>query len=168
MFGISLLRPALAQRGGVLVELAAVLPVLILLSLGTLEFASALSEYRVILNQTRIAARYLAAMAPGQGHDVAKCITSHGIQSSPPCSGGAILPGLGAATVTIEDASSAPATHRAQPVSATTGSVTVNLVTVKVSGYSHPLITGNIISGILDQRTSITFGPISTTMRQAL
>lgn len=160
--------PNKRQSGSVLVELAAVLPILIALSLGTLEFASALSEYRAIVNQSRIAARYLSAKAPGQDHEKATCLVKYGAESAFPCSGKPILPGLALATVTIEDASNAPATHRAQPVSATSGGVVVNLVTVRISGYSHPLITGAIIGGMVNDQTSITFAPISATMRQAL
>lgn len=156
------------QAGSVLVELAAVLPVLLVLSLGVLEFAKALSDYRTILSQTRIAARYLSGKAPGEDHEKARCLTRNGQESSAPCVGVPLLPNLASATVTIEDATNAPATHRAQPVSTASGSGTVNLVTVRVTGYSHPLIIGSFISGVIDDRASIEFGSISTTMRQAL
>jgi Flp pilus assembly protein TadG len=156
------------QTGSVFVELAAVLPILIALSLGTLEFASALSEYRTVVNQARIAARYLSAKAPGQDHHKAVCLAKYGAESAPPCSGTPLLPALASATVTIQDASNAPATHRAQSVSSTGGSGVMNLVTVRISGYSHPLFTGAIIGGMLNDQTSITFAPIGATMRQAL
>lgn len=156
------------QSGSVLVELAAILPLLVALSLGTLEFASAFTEYKTVVNQARIAARYLSAKAPGQGHAQARCLAINGAESTAPCTGTPVLSGLSTASVTIQDASNATATHRAQATSTATGAVVVNLVTVTITGYSHQLVTGSIISGMLSDRTSITFGPISATMRQAL
>jgi Flp pilus assembly protein TadG len=160
--------PRARQSGSVLVELAAILPLLVALSLGTLEFASAFTEYKTVVNQARIAARYLSAMAPGQGHPQARCIATNGAESTAPCTGTPVLDGMATATVTIQDASNATATHRAQATSTATGAVAVNLVTVTITGYSHQLVTGSIISGMLSDSTSITFGPISATMRQAL
>lgn len=162
------LRTLQRQSGSVLVELAAILPLLVGLSLGTLEFASAFTEYKTIVNQARIAARYLSAKTPGQGHAQARCLAINGIESTAPCAGTPVLSGLATATVTIQDASNAAATHRAQATSATAGAVAVNLVTVQITGYTHQLVTGSIISGMVNDRTSIGFAPISVTMRQAL
>lgn len=156
------------QSGSVLVELAVVLPILIGLSLATLEFASAISEYKSIVNQVRIAARYLATKAPGQGHTQARCLAINGVEGSTSCTGVPIRSGFATATVTIRDASNAPATHRAQATSSGTGAVVVNLVTVEITGFRHTLITGTFVSGMIGDRASITFSPISVTMRQAL
>jgi len=156
------------QSGSVLVELAVVLPILIGLSLATLEFASAISEYKSIVNQVRIAARYLATKAPGQGHTQARCLAINGVEGSTSCTGVPIRSGFATATVTIRDASNAPATHRVQATSSGTGAGVVNLVTVEITGFRHTLITGTFVSGMIGNRASITFSPISVTMRQAL
>jgi len=46
--------------------------------------------------------------------------------------------------------------------------VVVNLVTVQISNYEHPLVTGTLVSGMIGDRVAITFSPIRVTMRQAL
>jgi len=160
--------PRAAQSGSVLVELAAILPILIGLSLCTLEFASALSEYRSVVNQARIATRYLSTKAPGEGHEQARCLAINGIESGAPCGGTPIRRGFSDATVVIQDASNAPATHRAQAAGSASSPVVVNLVTVQISNYEHPLVTGTLVSGMIGDRVAITFSPIRVTMRQAL
>lgn len=156
------------QIGSVLVELAVILPILIGLSLATLEFASAISEYKSVVNQVRIAVRYLATKGPGEGHTQARCLAINGVEGSPTCAGAPVLRGLATASVAIRDASNSPSTHRAQATSSGTGGVVVNLVTVEISGFRHTLITGTMVSGMIGDRAFITFSPISVTMRQAL
>lgn len=153
------------QRGAVLVELAIILPILLLLSFATIEFARAITAYKVVVNQVRQAARYLADKTPGSGHAEAACLVRHGSVS---CGGTVLMSGLASATVVVQDASNAPATHRAQLTSTTGNAVAVNLVTVTVSGLQYPLLTGGFLSGIFGNATSITFQPVSATMRQTL
>ncbi len=153
------------QRGAVLIELAIVLPLLLLLSLATIEFARAINAYKVVVNQVRQAARHLATKTPGSGHGEAACIVRYGL---PNCSGTAIMSGLVTATVVVQDASNAQSTHRAQLTSTGSSGVAVNLVTVTASGVRYQLLTGGFLSGIFGNTTTITFSPISSTMRQTL
>lgn len=161
--------PSARQSGAVLVELSVILPLLLLLSFATLEFARAITAYKILVNQVRIAARHLANLTPGAGHVDGDCIVRYGIVSNTtPCGGTLLMPGLAGAVVTISDAANAPSTHRAQSTTSATGAVTVNLVTVQVSSYVHPLTSASFLTGIFGGKTSITFGPISATMRQVL
>jgi Flp pilus assembly protein TadG len=161
--------PISRQQGAVLVELSVILPLLLLLSFATLEFARAITAYKTLVNQVRIAARHLANLTPGAGHIAADCIVRYGVVSdTAPCGGTLLLPGLAGAVVTVSDAANAPSTQRAQATTSDTGAVTVNLVTVKVSSYVHPLASAGFLTGIFRGQTSITFGTISATMRQVL
>lgn len=154
------------SRGSVLVEMAALLPLILLLALATIEFSSALVAYKRLVNQTRTAARWLSTQTPGQGHVTAICMVKYGNMSgSQPCSGSLILPNLANATVTISDATTNASTHRAQ-ITGAPGAVAVNLVTVTISGYRHPLILGGFLKPITGGATSLGFSSISTTMRQ--
>ena len=162
-----------SQSGGsVLVELALLLPILLFLTLASVEFSQAIAAYKVIVNQVRSAARYLSTEAPGTGHTEATCLLTNGNPSSAkPCTGSVLLPGFSAPdfNVTVADALNAPATHSAQRTSAdltVTSATTINLVTVTASGYQHPLYFAGFLSGVVGNATALTFGPISMTMRQ--
>jgi len=161
------------QSGGaVLVELALLLPLLLFLTLASVEFSQAIAAYKVIVNQARSAARHLSTQAPGTGHIEAECLLTHGSPSSAkPCTGNALLPGFSASSfsVTVSDAVNAPTTHRSQRTTAdltVTSATTINLVTVTASGYQHHLYFAGFLSGVVGNATSLTFGPISMTMRQ--
>ena len=154
------------NRGSVIVEMAVLLPVILLLALATIEFSSALVAYKRLVNQTRTAARWLSTQTPGQGHVAAICMVKYGNMSgNTPCSGNLILPNLSSATVTINDATTNASTHRAQMTGAP-GAVAINLVTVTISGYRHPLILGGFLKPITGGAASLGFSSISTTMRQ--
>lgn len=161
------------QRGVVLVELALLLPLLLVLALATVEFAQALAAYKVLVTQVRAAARYLSTQAPGTRQAQAECLLTRGVVSAKPCSGTALMPGLVASgfSVTVNDAVSNPATHRAQRTSAdsTLGAgTTVNLVTVTATDFRQPLQFAALLSGLLGGTSALSFGPISCTMRQTL
>lgn len=164
-------RPARA-RGAVLVELALVMPVLLFLLLATVEFAHALASYQGVLKQVRAAARYLSMRAPGAGHVQAECLLRTGrISASLPCTGSAVLAALGEAQVrvTVQDALNAAATHRAQHASVDGSSqgVTVNLVTVSVSGVRHRLSFAGLLAPATGGAAVLSFGTIGITLRQA-
>lgn len=159
----------LGNSGVAAIELALILPVLMLLCFGTLEAAHALHTYKRVVTQARLATRYLATLAPGQGAIEAQCLVITGTPSSSlPCPGNPLLPGLAGVTVTVSDANTAPATKRSQLTSAATGGVRLNLVTVTISNYRHQMVLGNALGGFLGSGSTITFAPISATMRQVL
>lgn len=158
------------ERGAVLVELSLVLPILLLLTLATVEFAQAMAAYKVVVLQVRLATRYLSAKAPGTGHAEARCLLTHGV-ASPVCSGAALMPGLVANgfSVSVSDALNTPATQRAQRTSSDStvvSATTINLVTVTASGYRYPLNFAGFLTGITGGAATFDFAPISMTMRQ--
>lgn len=161
------------QRGAVLVELSLVLPLLLLLTLATVEFAQAMAAYKVVVLQVRLATRYLSAKAPGTGHAEARCLLTHGVASAGGnCTGTALMPGLVANgfTVTVSDALNAPATQRAQRTSSdstVTSATTINLITVTASGFRYRLNFAAFLSGVVGSSPTFDFAPISMTMRQA-
>ena len=160
------------SHGAVLVELALLLPLLLLLTLAAVEFSQAIAAYKVVVNQVRSATRHLSTKAPGTGLIEAECLLTHGSPSSvKPCTGSALLPGFSAGNfgVAVSDAVSAPTTHRSQRTTAdltVTSATTINLVTVTASGYQHQLHFAGFLSGVVGDATSLTFGPVSMTMRQ--
>lgn len=160
------------SRGAVLVELALLLPLLLLLTLAAVEFSQAIAAYKVVVNQVRSAARHLSTKAPGTGHTEAECLLTHGsLSSAKPCPGSALLPGFSASSfsVTVADAVSAPTSHRSQRTSAdltVSSATTINLVTVTATGYQHPLYFAGFLSAVVGDATSLTFGEISMTTRQ--
>jgi len=166
----SLSRLAWLDNSGVAaIELALILPVLLTLCFGALEVAHALTAYKRVVTQTRLAVRHLATLAPGKGAIEAQCLVTHGAPSSTlPCAGTLLLPGMSGVTVTVSDSSNAPTTHRSQLTSTATGGLRVNLVTVTVSNYRHQMILGNALGGLVSSTSTITFAPISATMRQVL
>ena len=162
------------QTGAVFVEFLFVLILLLLPMIYlTIEASRAISEYKALVNQVRAAARYLSTMNAGEGHLRAACFLKTGVIS---CSSGTplIMPGYANLNIKITDSRlqtlngantniNPTDTHRFQQTSTSTdpfGSV-VNLVTVEVTGYEYTLITS-----FLENFSSISFGPISATMRQ--
>ena len=161
--------PSTRQRGVAILELAIILPILLLLALGAVEFALALSQYKTVVNQVRVASRYLSGNAPGMGHAEAACLVRNGqLGIGPACTGSALLPALANVTITIQDASNSPATHRAQYTATGNGDTAVNLVTVTVQNYRYVPSVGGFLSGMLGDNPAVTFRPISSTMRQVL
>lgn len=161
-----------SQRGAVLVELSLVLPILLILTLATVEFAQAMAAYKVVVLQVRLATRYLSTKAPGTGQAEARCLLTHGVATpGGNCTGTALMPGLVAAgfVITVSDALNAPATQRAQRTSSdstVTSATTINLVTVTASGYRYRLNFAAFLSGIVGGSPTFDFAPISMTMRQ--
>lgn len=160
------------MRGLALVELALIVPLLVVLTFAVLEFSLVLAQYKTVVNQVRAGARYLTTKPPGSGREEAVCLVRFG---DPSRSGTAcvsttpITAGFASSvtTVTVLDALNGSSTHRAQPTApGDANSVVINLVTITVSNYPYTLIFGQILPGIFGNVTTITFDPISTTMRQ--
>ena len=157
------------MQGVALIELVFVLPMLIILIFAVLEFSMALAQYKTVVNQVRAAARYLTTKPPGARHAEAICMVKYGTPSAPCVVTTAIAPGMSssAVVVTVEDALNAASTHLSQPTSlGDPNSVVVNLVTVRLTGYPYTLSFGHMLPAIFGNVTTITFSPISATMRQ--
>jgi Flp pilus assembly protein TadG len=151
------------QRGTAALELAlvalfALMPMVIVIG----QAGKALSEYNTLVKSVRDATRYLTlhdlTLNASGPLDAARCLAKYGnvqvaANGTATCAGTLLLPNLATATVNITHASVAAA-----------GVGTIQLVTVKITGYKYAAWEQSFIPGITD----ITFSPISNTMRGLL
>jgi Flp pilus assembly protein TadG len=135
------------QSGAALLELALILPMLLVMALAVTELGRALWHYKVLAQSTREAARYLSTQTPGTGVEQARNLVLHGKLAG----GGAYqLSGLTAA----------------QPVRVSwqrQGS-SLALVSVTVAGYRFDSLAATVFGVRLGP---ITFSDISASMRAA-
>jgi Flp pilus assembly protein TadG len=143
-------------RGAVAVEFGLVLLFLVPLVIGTVEFGRALYYYDTLAKSVRSAARYLSVGVPSTAARQleATCIVVTGSPAvaAGACSQPAQLPGLTAGMVTILEPSTSNAVK-----SIATGSGTMDMVTVSVTGFPASTL-GSLIF------PNITLGPISVTV----
>lgn len=138
------------QGGAALVELALVLPLLMLLTLITTEFGRAMYQYNTITKSVRDAVRYLSVQAPGTQIAQAKNLVVYGqtTQGQTP-----LTIGLSVSNVLT-------------PTWQTIGSnPLINTVTITVRGYTFRSIVGNVFGTAFGNAGNITYGDISATMR---
>ncbi|MFM7029285.1 MAG: TadE/TadG family type IV pilus assembly protein [Chakrabartia sp.] len=148
------------QSGAAIIELALVLPFLLLLCTGVLEAGRAIYMYKRLVHQAELGARFLSSQeplsvdAPGQ----AECLVYAGLQQSiATCPATPLIPGLTLDQVSVVTA---------ETVSYSSGAGrTMNIATVKITGYQYPLVTGAIWKSFFGSG-SIAFGEISVSMRQ--
>lgn len=141
-------------RGVAAVELALTMIPLLTVTFGVTEYGRAIYTYNAIDKASRDAARYLTAPAPGAADpnaDARNMVVYGNVQGT----GAPLAPGLSIGMVDICDATSCPGTHAAVP----TGSGSVNLVTVSISGYVYTSIVTFVAPATLN------FNDISVTMR---
>lgn len=138
------------QHGVALVEFAFVLPLLLVLSLMSVELGRAVYRYNTTAKVVRDAVRYLSTQTPGTHVTEARNL---------------ILYGNVAGTGPLLD-SALTATNVPAPTWQTAGSnPLINTVTVRVTGYQfQPMIT-NMFGA---QFATIPFNDISATMRSPI
>ena len=145
------------QRGGALVELALIMPLLSMLTLITTEFGRAMYEYHVLVKTTRDAVRYLSVQTPGSGVDAARNLMVYGntAGTGTPLAIGLSLANVPAASCcTWQNAGSAPV---------------INTVTVRISGYVfRPMVSSAFGQPLGDANGGIPYGEISASMRAPL
>lgn len=138
-----------SQYGAALIELALILPLLLLLTFLATEFGRAVYEYNLLTKSVRDAARYLSVQVPDTHLTEARNLVVYGT-IAPGDATMPLAPGL-----TID--------HVEIPLSQQVGSMPViNTVTVRVTGYQFTSLFTSIFGH--------TFGPfsfsdISATMR---
>ena len=66
------------QRGVALIELALIIPLLLLLTFFTTEFGRAVYQYHVLVKAVRDASRYLSVQPPGTNVDKARNLMVYG------------------------------------------------------------------------------------------
>jgi Flp pilus assembly protein TadG len=150
------------QQGVAAVELAILLIPLVMLAFGITEFGRAIYQYNTLAKATRDATRFLSGQGPGDANDkiAAQRLAVYGNTAG---NGNSLVPGLTMAMVTVCDSINCPGSPDSPDChqSCTTGSGVVNLVTVTITDYPFTSLVPFVMP-------SITFGPISTTMRQVL
>lgn len=149
------------QRGAVIVEFALVLIPLLTMAFGISEFGRALYQYNTLAKATRDAARYLSTQAPGNSNSraVAACLAKYGKQNCTATDQPLVLPWPDSAAVTICDAASSGPSCPLRYGGIPTGSGTVDVVTVSITGFRFSSLVSFVVP-------DITFGAIGTTMRQ--
>lgn len=136
------------QHGVALVELAFILPFMILLSMIVIEFGRALYEYNTVTKSVRDAVRYLSQQAPNTQCANAQNLVVYGTTTA---GSTPLAPGLNTSEVSCswQTAGTFPL---------------INTVTVTVTGYRFQ----SMVTGVFGTRLTnggITFSNIAATMR---
>ncbi len=138
------------QQGVELVELALILPLLILLSMLVVEFGRALYEYNTVAKSVRDAVRYLSVQLPSTGCSQAQNLVVYGQTTAGTTP---LAPGLNTGSV-----SCSWQTSGTYPL--------INTVTVTVTGYRFRSMTASVFGLQLgDANGGLTLSNIAATMR---
>ena len=150
-------RAARAQRGVAAVELGLVMVPLLALCLGVAEFGRAIYTYNTIDKAARSAVRHLTSVLPTNPDpktEARNLVVYGNVEGT----GAPLAPDLSTGMVDICDAATCPGTH----ASVATGSGAVNLVTVRITGYTYRSVATYVAPALLN------FNDISVTMRSHL
>ena len=144
-------------RGVAAVELALTMVPLLILTFGVTEYGRAIYTYNTLDKAVRDAARHLTSVTPSNPdpEGEARNLAVYGNVAG---TGSPLAPGLTTGMISICNAATCSGTH----ANVTTGSGTVNLVTVTVSGYTYNSIIPYVAPATLN------FSNISVTMRSHL
>lgn len=141
------------QRGAAMVELAMILPVLLLLSFITTEIGRAVYQYNTITKSVRDAVRYLSVQTPGTGLTEARNLVVYGNTAG---AGEPLAPGL--------ELSQVP-----DPTWQIVGSTPViNTVTITVTGYTFQSMFASAFGVNFGNAGILNYNDISATMRAPL
>ena len=145
------------SRGVAAVELGIVLVPLLIITFGVTEYGRAIYTYNAIDKAARDAARHLTSVLP-TNPDPKTEARNLAVFGNIAGSGSPLAPGLTTAMVSICDAVDCPGTH----ASVSTGTGAINLVTVRITGYTYNSIVTYVAPATLN------FNDISVTMRSHL
>lgn len=144
------------QSGVALVELALIIPLLLLLTFITTEFGRAMYEYNAVAKSTRDAVRYLSFQTPGTHIAEAQNLMVYGNLAG---TGTPLVRGLSLANV--------PAASCCTWQTAGTNPV-INTVTVRISGFTFHSLFISVFGVVFgDANGDIVFSDITATMRGA-
>ena len=145
------------QKGVALIELALILPLLLLLTFITTEFGRAMFEYNAITKSTRDAVRYLTFQTPGTRITEARNLIVYG---NPGGTGSPLVRGLTLANVPAATCCTWQLTGT-NPV--------INTVTVRVTNYTYHSLFASVFGVAFGNASgNITFSTITATMRAAI
>lgn len=143
------------ESGSVIVEMALLLPLLILLLFGVMELGRAIYQYNALAKAVRDSARYLSQFAPGNDATTLAA-RSMVVCGATDCSGKTpLVPGMSLSHVSVRDRITDAGSHNLQ----STGRGTLNLVRVEVSGFTFRSLATSFIP-------DVPFSPIQATMEQ--
>lgn len=150
------MRTTSKQLGVAAIEMALLLPLLLLLSFGVTELGRAMYQYNTLAKAVRDGARHLSQYAPG---DVGRANEARSLvvcgattcENRPP-----LVPGMSTSYVQVHDRLSNSGYNLQS-----TGRGTVNLVRVEVTGFTFRSVVPSFIP-------SVIFSPIHATMVQVL
>lgn len=135
------------QRGAALIELALILPLLLLMTFIATELGRAVYQYDTIVKSVRDAVRYLSVQTPGTHTTEARNLVVYGNTAG---TGTPLAPGLAPANVAL-------------PTWQTTGSTPIiNTVTIAVTGYTFSSLFPSVFGIPLG---NFNYSDISATMR---
>jgi len=146
------------QRGVATIEFSLLVVPLLLMLFGVTEYGRAIYQYNTLVKSVREATRYLSTVSAGTRYGEAKCLAVYGTTN---CTGRQLAPGLTTDMVTIQDRTNAT-DHASQE----TGSGTVDLVTVTISGYQFRSLVNFPLGEVTIGAPNITYHSIHNTMRQ--
>lgn len=145
------------QKGVALIELALILPLLLLLTFITTEFGRAMFEYNAITKSTRDAVRYLTFQTPGTRITEARNLIVYG---NPGGTGSPLVRGLTLANVPAATCCTWQLTGT-NPV--------INTVTVRVTNYTYHSLFASVFGVAFGNANGdITFSTITASMRAAI
>jgi Flp pilus assembly protein TadG len=155
------------QRGVATIEFSLLIVPLLLMLFGVTEYGRAIYQYNTLVKSVRDATRYLSTLDAGDLPETvngnttyynAACLAVYGNFA---CSGKPLVPGLKTTMVSIKDR-----TNSTDHAAEVTGSGTINLVTVTISGYQFRSLINFPLGDITVGAPNITYHPIHNTMRQ--
>ena len=142
------------QHGVALIELALVMPLLLLLTFITTEFGRAMYEYNAVVKSTRDAVRYLSVQTPGTHVTEARNLIVYGNTGG---TGSPLARGLSLSNVPIGSCCTWQSAG-ANPI--------ITTVTVRVSSYSFQSLFPSVMGvAFADANGNIVFNDITATMR---
>ncbi len=151
------------QRGAAAVELGILLVPLVVLVFGISEYGRAIQNYNKIVKSARDAVRYLTQFPGTNTATDAQIVAAKNlvVYGNAAGTGAALVDGVTTARVDWCDSKRCASTHLNQSSTSGGVTVTVNLVTVTVSGVVFTSLVPAYVA-------NLTFGPISATMGQVL
>ena len=144
------------SRGVAAVELAITIVPMLMVALGGAASGRAINTNTALHTAGRAAPRHLTTVVPTNPNpkgEARNLVLYGNVEGSGPL----LAPGLNASMVVIDDAASDPAGH-----TISTGTGTINLVTVRIVGYQYSSVVTYVAPATMN------FGAISVTMRSHL
>jgi len=142
------------ERGAALIELALIMPLLLLLTFITTEFGRAMYEYNSVVKATRDAVRYLSVQTPGTHITEARNLMVYGNTAG---TGTPLARGLSLTNVPAGSCCTWQ-TVGANPI--------INTVTVRITSYTFHSLFPSVMGVVFaDANGDIVFSDITATMR---